>query len=859
MSSPWPFAGRADQLAELRAAGRGVVVLGPAGAGKSRLVAEAVRDVPGVAWARATEAAAELPFGAFAHLLPGSRPGGNPLRWAAAAIDAPTLVVDDAHLLDPASAGLVHLLALHGTARLLVTVRAGAKPPDAVVALWKDELLTRLELAPLSMEETERMLAEALPGRIEAGSLARLWAVSQGNPLYLRELVLSGVLRDLGGLWVWNGPLAMSTSMREIVTARIGDLSGEEREVMELVAFGEPLGAGLLASLCSEAAIERLEQRQLVTVQPSGRRLDVRLAHPLYGEVLRDQCGELRTRTVSRRLADAVAGTGARRREDVLRIAVWRLDAGDAGDSDLLLRACGKARQVRDLTLAERLATAAGEGARARLALANVLTYMDRGAEAEELFRAAMDSGLDDVTRFEGSAMRAINLAWVLGRTDEARAVLAEAKRTTSSRAAWQVLHCFEAGVATLAGDLPAGEFYLADVRREGPADDSAWGALTSSEACLLALTGHGGEAMIKVDRLLTRLAELPDAMPSIMAVVLDAGVTAAIVTGDLRRADRYVDRTYGPDGRFELWDRAFLQFGGRKAEIHRLRGRLLDSIAVCDEAVVRLPERSAYAGPCLSELAHAHALRGDAEAAAAALARAEAHVPPAGPLVAYPLRMARVWTAAARGDLSGAVELALEMGDSPYVFFSLFALHDVVRLGHPELAAAPLARLAGHGPLAELFARHANARGPAELEEVSASFERRGMLLYAAESLARSGALYRQDGRPRDARAAETRAWALAHHCQGARTPALVGLSLPGLTRRQSEIAVLASRGLTNREIAEHLVVSIRTVANTLYTVYERTGVTGREELARVMETLTPPSESHAGNPPQATSSPGV
>ncbi|NUS08830.1 MAG: ATP-binding protein, partial [Nonomuraea sp.] len=86
MSSTWPFAGRGGQLAELRSARAGVVVLGPAGAGKSRLVAEAVRDLPDVAWVRATTAAAELPLGAFAHLLPASPPAGNLLRWASESI-----------------------------------------------------------------------------------------------------------------------------------------------------------------------------------------------------------------------------------------------------------------------------------------------------------------------------------------------------------------------------------------------------------------------------------------------------------------------------------------------------------------------------------------------------------------------------------------------------------------------------------------------------------------------------------------------------------------------------------------------------------------------------------------------------
>ncbi|MEO3811532.1 LuxR C-terminal-related transcriptional regulator [Sphaerisporangium sp. B11E5] len=842
MPSPWPFAGRTDQISALRAAGRGVVVFGAAGAGKSRLVAEAVRDLPGVDWARATEATAELPFGAFAHLLPASPPGGNPLRWAASAIDSPVLVVDDAHLLDPASAGLVHHLALHGTARLFVTVRAGTRPPDAVVALWKDELLTRLELDPLTLADTERMLAEALPGRVETASLARLWATSQGNPLYLRELVLAGVLRDLGGLWLWHGPLAMTTSLRETIAARIGDLTGEEREALEFLALGEPIGADLLAAECSAAVVERLEERQLATVQPSGRRLEARLAHPLYGEVIRERCGGLRTRTVLRRLAAALEGTGPRRREDVLRIAVWRLDAGSADDADLLIRACRQARQVRDLRLAERLATsavAAGGGTPALLALAGVLTYLDRGVEAEDAFREAMESPLDEFTRFEAASMRSINLAWVLGRTDAAAAVLAEARRTTLGPGLRQVLYCFEAGVLALGGDLHSAGAYLAQVRGEGPVDERAHGALVTGEAIQLALTGHGEQALDTVERALSMLSAHPDAMPSVLAVGLDAGGMAAIVNADLPRAGRYTDRAYGPGGQFGLWDRAFLQFGARKAQIARLGGRLLDSIAVCEEALLRMPERGTYAGPCLGELAHAHALRGDAERAAAAMARAEDHVAPAGPLITYPLHLARVWTAAARGDLDGAVALALEIADSPYTFFSLFALHDVVRLGRPEVTEARLARLAGLGPLAALFARHAAAREPEEFEEVSACFEQQGMFLYAAEACAQAVGRYRRDGATRHARAAETRASALIQRCQGARTPALVGLSLPGLTKRQTEIAVLASQGLTNREIAERLVVSIRTVANTLYTVYERTGVTGREDLAHVMAAL--------------------
>ncbi|MFD0664431.1 response regulator transcription factor [Thermocatellispora tengchongensis] len=109
-------------------------------------------------------------------------------------------------------------------------------------------------------------------------------------------------------------------------------------------------------------------------------------------------------------------------------------------------------------------------------------------------------------------------------------------------------------------------------------------------------------------------------------------------------------------------------------------------------------------------------------------------------------------------------------------------------------------------------------------------------MTLYAAEASARAAAAYREAGLTRSARAAETRAWSLSRRCQGARTPALLGLEVPGLTPRQREVALLAAQGLTNREIAARLVVSIRTVANTLYAVYEKTGVNDRAALAALL-----------------------
>jgi DNA-binding NarL/FixJ family response regulator len=55
-------------------------------------------------------------------------------------------------------------------------------------------------------------------------------------------------------------------------------------------------------------------------------------------------------------------------------------------------------------------------------------------------------------------------------------------------------------------------------------------------------------------------------------------------------------------------------------------------------------------------------------------------------------------------------------------------------------------------------------------------------------------------------------------------------------LTTREREIALLAAGGLRSRDIAERLVVSVRTVENHLQRAYRKLGVSRREELPDVL-----------------------
>jgi DNA-binding CsgD family transcriptional regulator len=56
-------------------------------------------------------------------------------------------------------------------------------------------------------------------------------------------------------------------------------------------------------------------------------------------------------------------------------------------------------------------------------------------------------------------------------------------------------------------------------------------------------------------------------------------------------------------------------------------------------------------------------------------------------------------------------------------------------------------------------------------------------------------------------------------------------------LTPREVELAKLASRGLSNREIADRLGIAVRTVDNHLHQAYSKLGIGGRGELGRFFD----------------------
>jgi hypothetical protein len=283
---------------------------------------------------------------------------------------------------------------------LLLTLRVDAASPDAITGLWKDGLVERLDVRPFSLLELEQLLGVAVGGHVDGATVRQFWELSRGNALFLRELVAGalqeGTLAPTGEMWRARGPLGRGTRLAEVIQARLGRLGEDVRSAAEVIALGEPLGAALLEAIVGGPVLEAAERSGLVEALPDKRRLQVRLAHPVYAEVLRATVPPLRKRAICRQLADALARAGARRHGDPLRLAVWRMDSGAVAEPELLTEAARLAgKTFFDHALAERLALAAidaGGGIRARRVLAETLFAQGRSEEAATLLAAMQDA-----------------------------------------------------------------------------------------------------------------------------------------------------------------------------------------------------------------------------------------------------------------------------------------------------------------------------------------------------------------------------------------------------------------------------------------------------------------------------------
>ena len=286
------------------------------------------------------------------------------------------------------------------------------------------------------------------------------------------------------------------------------------------------------------------------------------------------------------------------------------------------------------------------------------------------------------------------------------------------------------------------------------------------------------------------------------------------------------------------------------------MRGELRESVLLLHEALAAAEHHgvATLRPACYFALVEAHAKLGEADAAAEMLEKARTVVKPDYLFMQTALAVATGWAQAAAGRLTDAVDTVLTEAavarDRHQPTHELVCLQAAIQWGAGDRLAEVAARaraLAGELdlPLAETVAAHAESLNNGDGEGLLAAaeaYQAIGDRCTAADAAAQAavmltGAQLRNRGLSAASIAAQ-----LAAECGGLCTPATRSpVSPTPLTGRQREVAELVAAGLSNKEIADRLVTSVRTVEGHLYRACQRVGATSRAHLAAIMRAGSP------------------
>jgi DNA-binding CsgD family transcriptional regulator len=238
---------------------------------------------------------------------------------------------------------------------------------------------------------------------------------------------------------------------------------------------------------------------------------------------------------------------------------------------------------------------------------------------------------------------------------------------------------------------------------------------------------------------------------------------------------------------------------------------------------------------------ATALAIRGSTAEAAATLA-ALAKMQRSFRSLDYELSMARAWVAAGQGAVSEAVTIclsaAVRASAKGQFAAEVLCLQTATQFGDRS-SGSRLRELETivEGARVRLAARFAAALHDgdgAELISLSGDFESLGDLVAAVDAAGHAAIAYRRQDLRGTALGCAARAKDLAEQCGGADTPTLHEAAEPlPLTDREREIVTLIGEGLSNRDVAERLTLSVRTVESHIYRAMSKTGTASRDELA--------------------------
>ncbi|WP_324969328.1 helix-turn-helix transcriptional regulator, partial [Mycobacterium sp.] len=756
--------------------------------------------------------------------------------------------VDDAHLLDELSTFVLQQIVQRRAAKLLVTVRDAEPIPAGLQEIWKEGHFSRLVLLPLSRNETTTLVSEALDGPLDPDAAQRLWKLTQGNVLYLRTIVeqecADGRLTKQHGRWRWTGDPVVPPGLIELIESRIGAIAESVRDVVDVLAVGEPLALASLTTITSRAAVEDADARGLITLSYVDDRAEARLAHPLYGEVRRKRAAPTRLRRVRGLVAAELATAGNTDVSSLVRRATLALDSDLDLDPNLLVEAADGAMFLADAPLADRLAAAAiraGAGVEAYNIRSFALAWQGRGEDADAVAAATPIEGLAEAERVFLLGHRAFNSLWGLADPEGAKKLFDEASRiaTTATRH-WidAYMTVYWVAVAQLEQARTSGQRL----------DIQQLPAIVGAAAAWALVVAHGdagrtAEALSAAEAGYAHVARTAGAA-HMRLLIVDKHVGVLLQCGRIAEASEVAEqaRRHGADlpGVPQHLSAAI---AGRAA---MGAGRLGEASSLLSTVVDQfLGDANGFRYRYLIPLTTALAMCGLSDQACSALQVLEAERHRSWGFVDYERGLAHAWVAATQGALTDAISTALSTAatarENGQFAAEVMCLQTATQFGERS-GVTRLRELAEivEGPRIGVVARFAGALAAGdgtELALVSEEFERMGDLVAAGDAAAHAAIVYRAKGLRGSALSCSTRADALAEQCGGALTPAIRRASerVP-LTEREREIVMLLGEGLSTRAVAERLTLSVRTVENHIYKAMSKTGTATRDELAALL-----------------------
>ncbi len=902
--------------------GRLLVIEGPAGIGKTALIAEARLAARGaglrVLGARGSELEQDFAFGVVRQLfepalasagaedheawLAGAASLASPLfdpsgaaftvgdpgfqrrhglYWLAANMSTAgegglVILVDDVHWADTASVEFLGFLARRLEELPIALIAAGRPRRDAFGGLAIDPAAHVLRPAPLTEAEVATLVASVLPGNPDRSFCEACRSATGGVPFLLRELLRDVAIERIAPLAEHARRVAV-LSPRNVTTAvalRLARMPTAASSLAQAVAvLGDGVAVGVAAEL---AGIDDDEVRPaaqlLVEADVLAAEEQLRFVHPIVRAAIYDGMPAPERPRAHARAAVLLQARGASDEA----IAVQLRLAAPTGQpwASAVLRAAAQRAQSLGAP-----AVAAGH---LRAALAEVGVGPDRIVVLLELAQAQWDAGdmdaVDHLVEAAGLAQSPAQRAQIaverarmlrfLGRGLEALEVVeaAEAELGARDPELSERLELERLGAATmstsvlrqltpLSARLPA---------PDGPPENDYARFRLGLLALDQAQCGTSAERVVDLAHraIGARPSSLPPTQLSSQAIAM-----AAIA---LSLADRYEEAVALTDGLVELTERlgviaAAASLIAQRAQIHHRRGALRDAEADAVRALELGSEvRAAVAlhtraGGILSLVAVEQGVDPDPELMAAATATEST--------ATRSLSYSRAEHLLAQGQLSAAVLELFAIGEferqlgwegpAQYPWRSQAALA-LEQLGHRDRARAlaveelKLARAYGAprpiGISLRASGRLAEAQGRIGLlQEAVEVLASSGADLEHARGLIELGRALRVSGRRAASRDQLMRGHELANQCgstrladhawqellaTGARPRRKELRGVASLTPSERRIAELAAAGGTNREIAQALFVTAKTVETHLGHAYTKLGISSRLDL---------------------------